>query len=410
MSEKDKNEKDQFSDLLRYRRNKMTDKEKNAFERGLEKDPFAEEASEGIEEIEPGLAEEDILKLRKQVKKRALRKKIVLRYRIAASVAVLMIISSIFIIVDNKRPSGEIAYAPVQAPLEDLQTTPEQIKPPDMIESKGPVDVIPEKSIKTPGETQKPESRSAENDVRKEEVISADNQEAVMAAKPDEPEKILVDEKVKASKSVLVRRTSGAYPQIRGRIISSEDNLPIPGASVTVKGTNKGTVTDTGGNFSIGADEAANRVLVANFVGMESREFNAVQDSSLEIKLEPSISALSEIVVVGYGAKGTGIEPEEALAEYNPPRPVNGRADFDNYIKDNIRRPDTATTGQRVVVVLNFKVNPDGKIDSIIVIRSPGKIFSDEAIRLIREGPVWEPAVKNGKAINDEVRIRIVFE
>ena len=85
MSEKDKNEKDQFSDLLRYRRNKMTDKEKNAFERGLEKDPFTEEASEGFEEIEPGLAEEDILKLRKQVKKRASGKKIILRYRIAAS-------------------------------------------------------------------------------------------------------------------------------------------------------------------------------------------------------------------------------------------------------------------------------------------------------------------------------------
>jgi len=315
MSEKDKNEKDQFSDLLRYRRNKMTDKEKNAFERGLEKDPFAEEASEGIEEIESGLAEEDILKLRKQVKKRALRKKIVLRYRIAASVAVLMIISSIFIIVDNRRPSGEIAYAPVQAPLEDLQTTPEQIKPPDMIESKGPVDIIPEKSIKTPGETQKPESRSAENDVRKEEVISADNQDAVIIAEVKEKENEIAGKRVMTPKSVLVKET-----------------------------------------------------------------------------------------------KGVEYEKEDTVTDYIPPRPVNGRADFDIYIKNNIRRPDTATTGQRVVVVLNFKVNTDGKIDSVRVMRSPGKIFSDEAIRLIREGPAWEPAEENGKVINDEVRIRIVFK
>jgi TonB family protein len=89
---------------------------------------------------------------------------------------------------------------------------------------------------------------------------------------------------------------------------------------------------------------------------------------------------------------------------------VNGRADFDKYIQDNLKRPDMATSGQRVVVVLNFIVDTNGKIDSLKVIRSPGKIFSDEAMRLIREGPVWKPAEQNGKAISDEVRIRIVFK
>jgi TonB family protein len=115
-------------------------------------------------------------------------------------------------------------------------------------------------------------------------------------------------------------------------------------------------------------------------------------------------------VVVGYGARGAGREDEEAANEYNPPHPANGKADFDRYIRDNIRRPDTTTAGQRVVVVLNFRVDTEGKIDSIRIIRSPGKSFSDEAIRLIREGPEWKPAEENGKAINDEVRIRIVFK
>jgi TonB family protein len=62
-----------------------------------------------------------------------------------------------------------------------------------------------------------------------------------------------------------------------------------------------------------------------------------------------------------------------------------------------------------VVVVLNFRVDTEGKIDSIRIIRSPNKNFSDEAIRLIKEGPGWKPAEENGKTINDEVRIRIVF-
>ena len=103
-------------------------------------------------------------------------------------------------------------------------------------------------------------------------------------------------------------------------------------------------------------------------------------------------------------------EKEDTIPGYTPPLPVNGRIHFDKYMQDNIRRPDTTTAGQSVVVVLNFLVTTDGKIDSIIVVRSPGKIFSDEAIRMIKEGPEWKPAVKNGKTINDEVRIRIIFE
>ena len=93
-----------------------------------------------------------------------------------------------------------------------------------------------------------------------------------------------------------------------------------------------------------------------------------------------------------------------------PPRPENGKADFNKYIEDNLKRPDTETDGQRVVVVVNFKVDMKGKIDSIKVIKSPGKFFSDEAIRLIKEGPAWKPAEENGKVIDDEVRIRIVFK
>ena len=110
-------------------------------------------------------------------------------------------------------------------------------------------------------------------------------------------------------------------------------------------------------------------------------------DTISEFKPDTSDINLSEVVVVGYGVKGAGNEAEEAVNQYNPPHPTNGRADFDKYIRENIRRPDSTTAGQRVVVVLNFKVDADGKIDSIRVIRSPGKNFSDEAIRLIREGP-----------------------
>jgi ferric-dicitrate binding protein FerR (iron transport regulator) len=96
MSEKNKNGNDRLSDFLRYKGNKMTVRERNAFERNLQKDPFAEEASEGMEGIDPSVAEKDVAGLRIQLRKRTTRKQRVLWYSIAASVTVLMILSSIF--------------------------------------------------------------------------------------------------------------------------------------------------------------------------------------------------------------------------------------------------------------------------------------------------------------------------
>ena len=142
---------------------------------------------------------------------------------------------------------------------------------------------------------------------------------------------------------------------------------------------------------------------------MESKEFEAKRDSQVQVKLDPSISALSEVVVVGYGTKKAKSEKEDVSTGYAPPSPVNGKLNFDKYIKENQHRPDTITTGQRAVVVISFLVRINGSIDSIRIVSSPGKIFSDEAIRLIKSGPSWKPAEDNGKPIEDEVRIRIVF-
>jgi protein TonB len=61
-------------------------------------------------------------------------------------------------------------------------------------------------------------------------------------------------------------------------------------------------------------------------------------------------------------------------------------------------------------VILNFLVRADGTIDSIMIIKSPGKKFSDEAVRLLKTGPAWKPAEEDGKPVEDEVRLRLVFK
>ena len=344
MSENIKNGNDQLPDFLRYKQNKMTDRERNTFERNLQKDPFAEEAAEGYEGIDPDLIENDVSELRKRIKKRTGEKIKAIWYRIAASVTVLMVISSILIIMNDRKKPEQLAYSPVDQKKEEIQILKEEPVRETLeyaalpAEEKQKAAVDQEKSSPPTAIAAGAEVKNEKKAETREEQVLIDHQEAVMAEE--------------------VARPAGAVPAGKA----------MPSKSVrTIKTSDK--VTD--------------------------------------YKQDTSDINLNEVVVVGYGTRG---EADEVLNEYTPPFPVNGRSAFDKYIRDNIRRPDTTTSGQRVVVVLNFNVNPDGKIDSIKVVRSPAWIFSDEAIRLIMEGPAWKPAIENGTAITDEVRVRIVFK
>ncbi len=108
---------------------------------------------------------------------------------------------------------------------------------------------------------------------------------------------------------------------ITGVVKSQADQELIPGVSVLVKGTTRGTVTDIDGEFSLEASDG--EVLVASFIGYETRELTIQSGvSSVEIILNTSFSDLSEVVVVGYGTQkksdltgAVGSVSSEALQE-----------------------------------------------------------------------------------------------
>lgn len=60
--------------------------------------------------------------------------------------------------------------------------------------------------------------------------------------------------------------------QVTGNVMSEEDGLPVVGASVLVKGTTVGTVTDIDGNFTISGVPASAKTLVVSFIGLQSQE------------------------------------------------------------------------------------------------------------------------------------------
>jgi TonB-dependent starch-binding outer membrane protein SusC len=81
--------------------------------------------------------------------------------------------------------------------------------------------------------------------------------------------------------------------------VSANLGEPIPGATVVIKGTTTGTVTDGNGNFTFQAREGD--ILVVSFVGMKSREIPYTGQRQLEIILDQDVIGLEEVIAVGYG-------------------------------------------------------------------------------------------------------------
>lgn len=91
----------------------------------------------------------------------------------------------------------------------------------------------------------------------------------------------------------------GQAGKITGKVTSDEDKQPLPGVTVMVKGTARGTQTGPTGEFSIEAAPAD--VLVFRFTGFITHEQAAGSGASIQVSLKPDIAKLNEVVIVGYG-------------------------------------------------------------------------------------------------------------
>src|SRR5690554_3712953 len=85
-------------------------------------------------------------------------------------------------------------------------------------------------------------------------------------------------------------------------IVYDENSEPLPGASILVKGTSTGTVSDIDGQFEVAVPQA-NSILVVSFLGYISQEIEVSGRSNITINLEADLSELGEVVVVGYGTQ-----------------------------------------------------------------------------------------------------------
>lgn len=105
--------------------------------------------------------------------------------------------------------------------------------------------------------------------------------------------------------ALLLFVSSMAYGQdfqLRGNVISSEDQSPLIGATVMVKGSSSGTVTDVDGNFTLSVPKPGT-ILVISYMGMTPKEVTVRSSKLLNVALDPDSKLLSDVVVTALGIK-----------------------------------------------------------------------------------------------------------
>jgi hypothetical protein len=278
--------------------------------------------------------------MKKKLEKRVSGRRIMIWYRIAASVAVIMVISSVFILVNRNKQAPE-------KPEIALNTTTLEINGSKPITK-------PEKEV-----TEVSKQNKVIESTR-EKISPATGEAKGEKARPPMEKNAFTK---KADEAIVIEADTNNFLQ--------EDHL-IAAASV------------------------------------------AETDTENKAMPEPSVTALDEIVVVGYGvskrAKAADEKADDTGSGYILPQPVGGKKEFDNYIEKNIKNPLSLPAGKREIVVVSFTVTSTGSIENIKMVKTPGDEYSKEAIRLIKDGPAWKSAIKNGIPTDDEVKIRITFK
>ena len=87
---------------------------------------------------------------------------------------------------------------------------------------------------------------------------------------------------------------------VKGQVVDATGE-PVIGATVQVKGTTNGTITDFDGNFTLNVAPGA--TLVISYIGYKNQEMKVIPGKSLNIILKEDTEVLDEVVVVGYGAQ-----------------------------------------------------------------------------------------------------------
>jgi TonB family protein len=221
---------------------------------------------------------------------------------------------------------------------------------------------------------------------------------------------------IRGRSSVLARKqeiattaqTEAATGKAITGVVMDASGQPLPGVNVQRKGSSQGTVTDAQGGFSLPLpghlEEATLTFNYIGFVPLEKKVSTQGQGlAAAEVRLEADSQALSEVVVVGFGAQ----KKEALTGAIAGATPVGGWDSFKQYLKASLKQPAEADGKKRAGrVVVGFTVNTDGRLSDVRVLKSLSPATDAEALRLVQQAPAWKPAKAGPQAGRITIRFR----
>lgn len=200
---------------------------------------------------------------------------------------------------------------------------------------------------------------------------------------------------IDTKKDILRFKQENSIFNIEG-IVTTEDGEPITGATVSVQGTGKYTLTDEIGLFSIDAD--FNHYIIIRADGMEN----------LSMTVSPFLINQNEAysIVMRKKSGDKVYSSVEKMPEY-----PGGMKYFKRYIDRNLKYPEEAKKNKiEGVVVMQFVVEKNGDITNPRVVRRLEASLDSVAMNLVKGMPRWTPASDHGVKVRCKYSVPIAFK
>ena len=239
---------------------------------------------------------------------------------------------------------------------------------------------------------------------------------------------------VKAEEVKSVENSSDEKFKLSGTVVeAARKNVPVMGASVIIRGTTNGTLTDMDGKFVMTGVKKGD-VIQVSFVGYQTQSVVVKDDSPLTILMRDDVQNLEEMTVVGYASDGVGAssvehpdkkvvavvdipkakeEPQEEVVfqvvEEMPQFP-GGLSEAMKFLAKNIKYPVEAQQAKiEGRVIVRFVVGRDGSVSNVEVVRGVSPELDAEAVRVVSLMPKWIPGKQRGKAVAVKYTMPIMF-
>ena len=228
---------------------------------------------------------------------------------------------------------------------------------------------------------------------------------------------------VKAEEVKSVENSSDEKFKLSGTVVeAARKNVPVMGASVIIRGTTNGTLTDMDGKFVMTGVKKGD-VIQVSFVGYQTQSVVVKDASPLTILMRDDVQPLDEMVVVGQTPKEevkyTKVEVEETeepqeevifqVVEEMPQFP-GGLGEAMKFLAKNIKYPVEAQQAKiEGRVIVRFVVGRDGSVSNVEVMRGVSSELDAEAVRVVSLMPKWIPGKQRGKAVAVKYTMPIMF-